>query len=693
MLKRQSCRPLNPKVVYNGTVADIERAVRPTELQAIDLETTGLDPLVDQIVGIGLANSSGCHYFDWASLADDAKETLRNLVASGMPLVAHNVFFDSAFLQRWVGTWPNFVGCSLVLFKMMASEGWTGQRWGLDVAIDEVLGWPTSNKTTLRELLVKHRLPQDRMSELAALEPQAFGEYCALDALACLQLWQVLQKSLDGLPGLTPVRVWHAQEFMNEIKLLVEQQLRGIHIETEQLAQYSIDLLAKIDQARTKFETHPQVARYIAACQKQALEVHGLSEPSQTTKTGQASKRWEMWNAKRPAIVAQAFNINSKQQLAHMFFSYLFKVEDSWDAKSIVIDVDGHQVTTPKTNTGRPPVHKRLLPQLGEPGRLLAEYNKLLKEEGYVRGVYGRLNNSVLHPQFRVHGTVTGRLGGSGGVNISQQPKTEGYLKTWRAREGMSLVQLDFSAIEPVVLTCASKDPTLMKLYGPAAKDTQDVYLFNGAHIQVFADKIRSYYDPENPTKETLAAAKKYCKAERSANKTVHLAKQYGAGPYKIYHVLRESGFPLDIEIVKQVCDEWDQLYAGTKKFEVKLETEWKSRGGWFYNLLLRPICVAEDKLKDAVNRYCQSSGHDILLKFLCYLERFRQERSITMYPWIVDYHDETIWEVPNDQVEAAKQAFEDALVALNKELSVVLTVPVKGSVEVAQSLAEIKCK
>lgn len=108
-------------------------------------------------------------------------------------------------------------------------------------------------------------------------------------------------------------------------------------------------------------------------------------------------------------------------------------------------------------------------------------------------------------------------------MNFQQVPKTPGYLSNYVARPGFKLVQIDLSSVEPRVIAAFSQDETLMKLYGPGAKPN-DVYLFNGAYIELFRDEIRKYYDPENPTAESIADAKKNCKKLRSFNKCITLA-------------------------------------------------------------------------------------------------------------------------------------------------------------------------
>jgi DNA polymerase I-like protein with 3'-5' exonuclease and polymerase domains len=674
------------------TVNDLTEILTPGSTYAVDLETTGLDftdPTI-KILGVGLANADGCYYLDLQNSTPMFRGILWQMLAK-VKLVAHNMMFDLGFMERDARQSLQPVGCTLVLFKLLAAEGWTGQRWGLDVAIEDILGWPDSNKDALKDMLAEHGLRKDEMWKLGQLEPSKFGHYCALDAEACWQLWNYFtQLCEDEYPE---IMTWHSQEFLTQIRLLNEQQANGIQIDRDQLGMYCYTLQDRMAHLLGQFRELPEVQEYEKKLTDAAVFELNEKRPPELTKTNKPSKRYEAWRTKMVETVEQPlFNPNSKQQLAALFFEQMYTTTPV-DGRLHIYTRDGGKIGEAElTPTGRPAVQKKLLPLLGAPGKLLAEYNKLAKELGYATKCLEKLDTAgVLHPQFKVHGTVTGRLGGDGGFNLQQQPKTEGYLGCFKARPGHKLVQLDFSAVEPVVLTNACKDDTLMALYGPDAKPN-DVYLFVAAHIGAFKDKISQYYDPYNPTAEGIANAKKHCKTERSLTKTVHLAKQYGAGAPKLFHTFREAGQPLEFDEVREICADWDQLFNGTKQFAKKLEHEWFGRG-YIQNLLFRPLAVDSDKTKDLVNRFCQSSGHDLLLKFLCHVDQLRTELAVPMVPWILDFHDETIWEVPEAAVAEAAGVLREALARLNNELAGFIDIPIKGDCEIIDNLAAVKCE
>jgi DNA polymerase I-like protein with 3'-5' exonuclease and polymerase domains len=328
----------------------------------------------------------------------------------------------------------------------------------------------------------------------------------------------------------------------------------------------------------------------------------------------------------------------------------------------------------------------------GEVGALLIRQNDLVKEEGFVeQALTLSAHTGCLHGNTRLPGTLTGRIAANT-PNYSQFPKSRPFLSCMQARPGYKLVELDFSAIEQVVLTELSKDPALWKIYGPSAA-ANDIYLFSGSYLPVIGEPIRAAgYDPDHPTKEGIAAAKKLAKRERGIAKTVVLASSYGAGSAKIAQTLRLQGIDIgDAEAAAIHRGYWD-LYAGVKAYQRRLEKEHRDRGGWVLNGVGRPIGVSFDYAKDLVNRVCQSTAHDCLMLYTGIYSWMLDEVGIEWYPWLLDYHDETVIEVREDQAAAAAAILEGAaLRGLNKLLGGVI--PVRGSAVIADNLADIKCE
>lgn len=466
---------------------------------------------------------------------------------------------------------------------------------------------------------------------------------------------------------------YHKRIFLTSVRLIVEQQIRGLLVDQTDLKQCHETLLLRIKGAMESFLCQPLIAHHIAEYNGAVHAAWIAAQPAKLTAKGEESKRWAAWRDREAKVMEEkGFNPNSKKQLRWIFFDCLGMKPVSY------------------TETGLPEVSKKTLPAFGEPGKLLAEYNKLVKRRGYVERMIERTaRDGILHPQFNTVGTVTLRLGGSGKLNLQQMPKVADFLMALKARPGMKLVQLDFAAVEPTVLAEFSQDKTLLALYGPNAPADQDIYLYVSAKIPALSANIRKYYDPDKPTKEGIALAKKHCKVDRQIAKVVVLSAAYNAGPPKIHETLTLAGIDITLNQVRQIHRDYWRLFWGVKRFDETLKDLWAANKGWFPSVLGTPICVAEPLLKDAVNRFCQTSGHQILQLWIYHIDRLRTERGIEMYPWIVDFHDEGIWEVPEANAEAVAQLMTDALDATNAELD--MGIKIKGDPMIADNLAEIK--
>jgi DNA polymerase I-like protein with 3'-5' exonuclease and polymerase domains len=261
-------------------------------------------------------------------------------------------------------------------------------------------------------------------------------------------------------------------------------------------------------------------------------------------------------------------------------------------------------------------------------------------------------------------------------------------MELFRAKPGHKLVDTDFTALEPKVLAYFSRDPTMIELY--ASGKLHDIYLYVAMFL--FPDKqaaIAEVYRPDAPTKESIAACKAQFKRERGIAKPVVLGAGYGAGAWKIWQTLKLSGIKVSEAEAAEIHKRYWQLFSGIKSFERQLRAEREDRGGWILNGIGRPLAIPDHRVKDLVNAFVQSTGHDCLLKLIYYIKQLRDARGVPMVPWIVDMHDQTTWEVPEAAVPDAVQIFKDAYGLLNEELKA--DIPLSGNVDVADNLWQLK--
>jgi DNA polymerase I-like protein with 3'-5' exonuclease and polymerase domains len=567
----------------------------------------------------------------------------------------------------------------------MSTEGFLDQRWSLEVAQREVLGWPDAQKETLKELLTKHRVKKSEMWKLAELEPQLFGEYCALDAEGAYQLWWELRRQADAA-----VLRWHDNEFLNLMKLLIEQQMTGIEVDLEGLRTRYQEIIDEAAAYEQEFLTHPEAVELVKEHLEAEVDLRWKSkEPTKYKKDGDISKNWVNWAAREAEIKEKySFNIGSNRQLSWLFWENLYDVTDLGNGKA-KLHLPGEDLIASYNKDGTLPVNKEWYPKLGELGGILAKWNDRVKLAGYVLAAIEKAaqNNDrgVIHPQFKIHGTLTGRLSGGGGLNLQQIPKDVKYLECYKPRKGHVWIQSDFTALEQVVLAEFSRDATMIELYASGVK--HDVYLYNAQFCHPSdGSKIEAKYSPD-----TIGDLKKEFAKARKLIKACTLGFSYGMGPRTLLRNLTMQGYEITEEECRAIFNRYWELYKDVKLYEAYLQGEYETNGGWIRNGFGRPLAIAQDKYKDILNRFIQSTGHDILMRILLFIQQLSTERGVHFQPIICDFHDEFIFEIREDQVEDAKKIIEDAYSLLNSSFGDDILIPITGDIEIARNLAEIK--
>ena len=723
-----------------ATLRDILSRVPVYSIVAVDTETNGTQAADTDVypVGIGISHAHETIYVDLDSQSDETLDVLRQfLLSPNYNFIGHNIFFDGAILQAQLGTWMNWTACTYGLFRQLANEGWVGQKYGLKQAQLDLLGWDTRGDVELDEWLVaagvvknyehvfskwsaEERLADFRAggsirvdkSRMSLAPPNILGYYCGLDAYSTYKLYtEVLLPAIQRLPAkFQEVFTWYHSLFITNVELLVQQQLRGVYVNTAQLDKFESKTRELITQYELEFRSNKEVAPYLKEWEEakaaeliepakyKKLPVLGEA-PAEFTKAGKPSKSYAVWLEKKKKIEAlgpgeisqvwlnwQAslpeklektkFNLHSGSQRSWLFYEKLNKPVKVF------------------TKSDKPATDKKALPGFGEPGLSLSKLDKQTKLLGFVEALRGQLDgDNLAHPRFNTPGTFTGRLGGSGGFNWQNLPKSGGFMKAISARPGMAWVSLDFASLENYVLCELSRDPSLLKLYGPNAPEFQDAYLFNASQLPIIGPKIRATgYDPNAPTEESINRAKKEAKKERDIGKVITLSANYGAGPGKIQQTLDLSGIKLSFNEAKQLHLAFWNLYAGIKEYRAWLEEEWERRGGWVFNGVGRPICVYVDVKKDLVNRVVQSTGHDCLMIFISYIYELVKSAGFVAYPVLLDTHDETIWECGETDAPKLKLIFEEALVLTNNFLAGGRDIiRLKGDAQIVYNLAENK--
>jgi DNA polymerase I-like protein with 3'-5' exonuclease and polymerase domains len=659
----------------------------------VDTETTGLDVLAPEFrcVGIGIAGKGleGGMYFSLKN-GENPVPLLKALLKR--QLIAVNVIYDAKVLEVMCqqyglastlsAEWPWHIDIISLYHHLSAGE-WLGQSKGLKAMQVDILAWEEQGDVELVEWLNENGLGKGDMWQAP---DSILGYYCCLDVQSTYQLYEHLKPQYDQFPD-----AWDyitEAEVKYQYRAIAEMFFRGILIDEVQMKERKKELESNIANFRSQFLNNELVKPWIEQITNTHIQALAEKEPPRLTKTGKVTARWTKWKEKVTSFgVDNWLNLNSKAQLRDLFFNFLFttdpvepvlnyytKEQKEFKGGKLMWQVNIHLPDSTilhewAAKTNDIPVTKELLPKLGPVGEMLYQYNYDVKMLGFVNGTLDKLRDGILHAELRPLATVTGRAGGTGGLSMQILPKDKGYLDCFKARPEHSLISQDFTALEPKVLTVDSNCPTYRQLYGPEAKPN-DIYIFLMSKISVFKHITNKYgYDPNNPTKEAIAAIKENHKKERSICKVLHLSSAYGAGIPKIHKTLLSQGVDISFEETRNIYKEYWTIFKRVKEYESELVEERNQNGGYIVNGLGIPTTVPKHKVKDAANQRTQSGGHQILVRHLANVMKLRDNRQLPFWIYIADIHDDINFEALDKVLPNVIQLLEDAEKLTNEQL------------------------
>ena len=223
--------------------------------------------------------------------------------------------------------------------------------------------------------------------------------------------------------------------------------------------------------------------------------------------------------------------------------------------------------------------------------------------------------------------------------------------------------------------------------------NSQDIYLFNGSQLPVIGPKIiAAGYNPDFPTQESVDKAKKEAKKERGVSKVITLGSSYGMGGKKLHQTLSLQGVEISLNDAYEMIKAYWKLYSGVKDYEQDLLAMLAWHNGYVLNGIGRPVCCAEDFIKDIVNRVVQSTGHDVHMLYIYIVNKLLDKASIPHDGIVWDFHDQTILECNEEDAEQVKfiigtRAYEVLNYLLGGKI------PLKGNPQIIKDMAQAKCE
>ncbi|MEI7423123.1 MAG: DNA polymerase I [Prolixibacteraceae bacterium] len=228
---------------YHLVEGDEARAILVRDLLnqkefCFDTETTGLDPLSDQLVGISISYKKGEAYY--IPVPADQKQA-QKIVADFKPLfdsetimkVGQNIKFDALVLSGYGIKLHGPIFDTMVAHYLIQPE----LRHNLDFLSEIYLGY---KKIATSELIGKGKF----QTTMRSVDLETIKEYACEDADITLQLKPLLEKEL--IEG--KITKLFEEVEMPLLKVLIGMELAGMKIDVKALDQYAIILREQIIQ-------------------------------------------------------------------------------------------------------------------------------------------------------------------------------------------------------------------------------------------------------------------------------------------------------------------------------------------------------------------------------------------------------------------------------------------------------------
>ena len=402
-------------------LSDCVKALSKASVLAFDTETSDLDPMTAQMVGMSFAISPdqgyyipiGHHAGNQLSLEEVRDALMPILVDQKIEKVAHNAKFDLMVLQQ-AG-----MEVSPITFDTMLAE-WLINPDSRNLGL-KTLAWVRLGveMTPIEDLIGSGK----KQLSMASLPIERVAPYAAADAVMTLRLMPLLQADLKAR---------NAEKLMDDLEIKL------------------IPVLAQMEENGILLD----VAFFKAFNQELSEMIFALEE--------------EIYR-----LAGYTFNINSTQQLSDVLFKKL-ALDPPDPARKLK---SGHWSTNAEVLD--------LLRNKHEIVNKILEYRELAKlKSTYVEALPEQINPKTgrVHTSFNQVGTVTGRIA-SQNPNLQNIPaRTEigrrvrqGFI----AAPGWKLLAVDYSQVELRIVAHIAQDQAMLEAF----RKGQDIHATTAAAI------------------------------------------------------------------------------------------------------------------------------------------------------------------------------------------------------------------
>ncbi|MCX7696105.1 MAG: DNA polymerase I [Bacteroidales bacterium] len=380
------------------------------DILSIDLETTSLDPFSAEVVGIALSFKphKAC-FVDTKNNPSIFLETLKPyLQSSSILIVGHNLKFDLSILKKYKIDVTSSIFDTMIAHYLLDPE----KKHGLDFLSEVYLQYKT----------ISYDEMMNKKKDIREVPPELIRDYACEDADIALQLYQ----TFDSLLKEKELIDLFYQVEIPLIKVLMDMELTGVKINTEELKEISVSLQKDIVQIENEiFE-----------------------------------------------LAGKKFNLNSPKQLGEILF------------EDLKIDANPPRTKTRQYSTSEEVLQKYT--QAHPIVNKILDYRELVKlKNTYVDALPQLIHSQTgkIHTSFNQTITSTGRLSSSN-PNLQNIP-----IRTTRGKEirkvfipkqaDYCIISADYNQIELRIMASMSGDENMIKAF----ENDKDIHSMTAARL------------------------------------------------------------------------------------------------------------------------------------------------------------------------------------------------------------------
>lgn len=682
----------------NVTIVKLEDLLKynkASDFLSVDVETTGLytrfhPETVDHPRIITIAISDGTNTFA-APVYDDDEVLLIDVIrhlSKHYKLIYYNAYFDVRWLVEIIlrhkpsNNTRKIIKYLLYddvyyLYRMLSTEQFLGQEWSLKFAQQKVLGWPERGDTELNQLLLEKKLTKGDLDKVR--DHEIVLRYNGYDAYSAYHLYKILLNVIEKF------QIYHEFRdiYVDYICKMIENYIEGIYVDYEKLKEYAAKLEENVKELSRKAFSLPSMSFVTDEINSKLKEIEA-ARPPELTKDGKQSRQYLLWKRRYDTFMQEWRELGCPTEL--------YNLRSVSDIKTLAYQKLLNDVQHAIRKDAKTKKRKEIVDASTTAAKHWGEFGKVYQEwyaaearlracRSYISHVDPKTNR--LHPVFKIHGTVSGRLAGSGGVNLLNPPKEKEFLECLREPDpdNYMLVDFDIKNCECVLMAIRSCDEGFNKLFGKTAKPN-DPYIYFMTYLGgVFEEACKEFgYDRDNPTKDSIEGIKKKYKSLRNIAKMAFLALQYGISPKGLLSSFTSEGVtingqPVTLQFCEDVYNTFWNAFSGLSRL-----TKWHSMMISKYNLSISTLgfilLASPDKIHKLANNDIQMTGHQFLLYVIYYLTRNLDNAGVEWKPFLLDFHDQCtlrLKKIDGDEqktFEIYKQCLQDAVNKVNTMFS-----------------------